>query len=193
MKRNVLIGVILVGMVIWVFIQSLEKDESVTDSNVNHFSSKENNVEIEAEENEIVGIKRGNIAPDFQLETLEGETVTLSDFRGEKIMVNFWASWCPPCRAEMPDMQKVYEKYDATILAINLTSTETSEKDVKSFVDEFGLTFPILLDRNIEVADIYGIQPVPTSFFIDRQGRIANIVIGPMNEDRLVQMFHEME
>src|SRR5690554_1229217 len=139
-----------------------------------------------------VGIKKGNVAPNFELETLNGEVVTLEDFHGEKIMLNFWATWCPPCRAEMPDMQKVYEDHDVTILAVNLTQTETNLQTVETFVDDFGLTFPILLDTKTEVADLYGIQPVPTSFLIDTEGRIANIAIGPMNEDMLIQRFKEM-
>src|SRR5690625_5188421 len=83
------------------------------------------NQEAEEEEDPVVGLEKGNLAPDFELETIEGETVKLSDYRGEKVMLNFWATWCPPCRAEMPDMQKFHENHDeGVILAVNLTETE---------------------------------------------------------------------
>ncbi|GAB3047134.1 hypothetical protein GCM10027286_07230 [Virgibacillus ainsalahensis] len=74
-----------------------------------------------------VGISVGQIAPDFNLKTLEGKTVRLSDYRGERVIVNFWVTWCPPCRAEIPDFQKLYKNKDVEILAVNLTSTEESK------------------------------------------------------------------
>lgn len=140
-----------------------------------------------------VGLEVGNIAPDFQLETLDGEQVALSDYRGRRVMVNFWATWCPPCRAEMPDMQSFYEDKDVEILAINLTGTESSRDGVTDFTNEFGLTFPILMDEDTQVANEYQIQPIPSSFMIDSNGRIQYKALGAMNYEMMVQQFEMMQ
>lgn len=76
-------------------------------------------------------------------------------------MINFWATWCPPCRAEMPDMEKFHQEKNIVILAVNLTDTENDLEDIKDFSDEYKLTFPILMDTNLEVANLYMIQPIP--------------------------------
>src|SRR5699024_9643213 len=109
--------------------------------------------------------------------TLDGEKKKLSDLRGERVMVNFWATWCPPCRAEIPDLEKFHENEDITILAVNLTETEKNMDKVESFVDEFGMTFPVLLDEETKVADTYKIQPIPSSFMVDSNGRISTLSI----------------
>ncbi|WP_028784519.1 peroxiredoxin family protein [Thalassobacillus devorans] len=140
-----------------------------------------------------VGLEKGQKAPDFELKTMEGETVKLSDYRGKKVMLNFWATWCPPCRAEMPDMQKFYENKDIEILAINLTQTESSRDDVGKFVEEFGLTFPILMDENAAVANQYQIKPIPTSYFIDSEGYIQYVALGAMNYDLMLQQYEQMD
>lgn len=154
------------------------------------FVGKEKPEELSAE----VGIEQGDLAPDFELETLDGETVKLSDYRGQKVLLNFWASWCPPCRAEMPDMQKFHEEYeDAVILAVNLRETETSASNVENFLEEFNVTFTVLSDKNTVVANIYKAQALPTSYLINTEGKIHNIAIGPLNYDAMVKAFNEMD
>ena len=133
------------------------------------------------------------MAPDFELETLDGEKKKLSDLRGERVMVNFWATWCPPCRAEIPDLQKFHENEDITILAVNLTETEQDMDKVEEFVDDFGMTFPILLDTETEVADTYKIQPIPSSFMVDSTGRIQFVALGAMHYDMMVAEFNKMK
>lgn len=140
-----------------------------------------------------IGINVGNIAPDFQLQTLKGELVKLSDYRGQRVMVNFWATWCPPCRAEMPDIEKFHKNKDIAILAVNLTQSEPNIEQVKDFVNVFNLTFPVLLDKESEVAITYGIRPIPTSFLIDSKGVIQYKAFGAMNYDLMVQEFEKME
>lgn len=153
------------------------------------FVSKEDPKELEAE----VGIEKGDMAPDFELGTVDGEKVKLSDYRGEKVLLNFWATWCPPCRAEMPDMQKFHEEYgDGVILAVNLRETETSSSNVENFLDEYGITFQVLSDKNTVVANVYKAQALPTSYLIDSEGIIHNIAIGPLNYEAMVQEFDKM-
>lgn len=140
------------------------------------------------------GLEQGDLAPDFELELLDsGETVKLSDFRGEKVLLNFWASWCGPCRAEMPDMEKLHNNEDVVILAVNLVTTETSFEDIPDFVEEFGLTFDILLDEENDVANLYEIKPIPTSYLIDDDGVIQNMALGAINYEMMIQGFEMME
>lgn len=140
-----------------------------------------------------IGIEVGNIAPDFELATLDGGNIRLSEFRGQPVILNFWATWCPPCRAEMPDMQKLYENKDVVILAVNLIESERRQKDVGNFVKEFSLTFPILLDKDMKVANLYRIQPIPTSFMIDSSGRIQGKSLGALNYESMVQELEKMK
>ncbi|MFC1997020.1 peroxiredoxin family protein [Chloroflexota bacterium] len=125
------------------------------------------------------------LAPDFKLNTLDGDSITLSDLRGKAVLVNFWATWCPPCRSEMPAMQQVFDDYgpdELVILAVNSSYQDQSD-DVDTFVFERGLTFPVLLDTTGEISDQYQVNSLPTTFFIDPEGIIKEIVIGgPMSE-----------
>lgn len=132
-----------------------------------------------------VGIKRGNLAPDFKLMDTGGETVQLSDYRGKRIVLNFWATWCPPCRAEMPHMEKVYEQHeeDTVVLGVNLTHTEKNTSDIEAFEQDFELSFPILLDAEGSVSDNYRIVAYPTTYMIDRNGVIHEIYMGAINDE----------
>lgn len=131
------------------------------------------------------GPREGFYAPDFTLDTLQGEQIKLSNLRGQIVVVNFWTTWCPPCRAETPALQSAYEAYQESsvvILGVNLTDQD-SLPDVKSFVQDFKLTYPILLDRNGAVGLLYQLNGLPTTFFIDRKGVIRTTVVGgPMSE-----------
>jgi len=129
--------------------------------------------------------QRGFLAPDFELKTLRGETLKLSNLRGQAVLLNLWATWCPPCRAEMPAIEKVYKDYKDqgfVVLAVNMTYQDTFA-NIAPFVDEYGLTFPILLDETGMVGPLYQLRSLPSSFFIDRDGIIREVVIGgPMAE-----------
>lgn len=141
----------------------------------------------------LVGTSVGNLAPDFTLTTATGDTVNLSDYRGTKVMLNFWGTWCPPCRAEMPDMEKFYQEHDVEILAVNLTPTESAVSDVIDFIDDFGLSFKVLLDEELSVSSQYGIQPVPTSFMIDSYGIVQYVALGAVNYEQMVQAHRSMD
>ncbi|QHS21504.1 TlpA family protein disulfide reductase [Virgibacillus sp. MSP4-1] len=207
MKKAIIV-VVLVGMFTWAvydFTKSAENanpptDEATSASEGNEkdgykIVSQPDSSATQADapkETREIGLNVGNIAPDFELKTLDGETVQLSDFRGQRVMLNFWASWCPPCRAEMPDMEKFYQNKDVKILAVNLTQTESGIQDVRDFVKEFDLSFPILLDKESNVASTYQIQPIPTSYMINSEGVISFKTLGALNYDLMVQEFEKM-
>jgi peroxiredoxin len=127
----------------------------------------------------------GFLAPDFSLRSDSGETITLSELRGNPVLINFWASWCPPCRTEMPAIQEVYEEYTESgfvVLAVN-TTYQDNQGDAVTFGMLHKLTFSILWDQTGEVSRVYQINALPTSFFVDRLGIIREVVIGgPMAE-----------
>ncbi len=122
----------------------------------------------------------GHPAPDFTLTTLDGQTFTLSDLRGTPVVLNFWATWCGPCRAEMPELVSAANRYDPKVRVIGVDQGEPPE-DVQAFADELGIGFPIPLDRDMSVADNYRVTGMPTTFFIDRDGIIRQIWAGEMN------------
>ncbi|MDT8862909.1 redoxin domain-containing protein [Alkalihalobacillus sp. MEB130] len=125
------------------------------------------------------------VAPNFTLQTIEGEHVALADFQGKPVMLNFWATWCPPCRAELPDMERFYKNEEVVLLAINGTNTERSIDDVKQFVSNMELSFPVLADETGEISRLFQIGPMPTSIFINERGMITDIHIGAMNEEMM--------
>ena len=129
--------------------------------------------------------KEGFQAPDIKLQGIDGTSYLLSDLRGQAVLVNIWASWCLPCKAEMPAMQKVYDTYKDqgfVILAVNATYQDSAAKATK-FVEDYRLSFPILLDKNGIVTAAYQINSFPTSFFINAEGLIKDVIIGgPMSE-----------
>ncbi len=137
--------------------------------------------------------QRGFFPPPFTLATLDGETVTPADLQGQAVVVNFWATWCAPCRAEMPALERVWEQYRSsglTILAVNL---QESPGRVSQFVEQHQLSFPILLDTDGRVFQEYHVQLYPTTFFIGRDGVIRDVVYGgPMAETLIASKVVEL-
>ncbi|ANB57917.1 thioredoxin family protein [Anoxybacillus sp. B7M1] len=133
------------------------------------------------QQNRKAGLAVGDIAYDFALKTPEGQQIRLSDLRGKPVIINFWATWCPPCQKEMPDIEKFYKQYkdDVELLSVHLTSQDRRE-NLSPFMKKYGLTFPIVMDEKGEVLKLYNIQTIPTTYIIDGQGVIRKKVIGPM-------------
>ena len=129
----------------------------------------------------------------FTVYTLQGETVQLSDYLGKPIILNFWASWCGPCRYEMPDFQEKYLQYGDQVqfLMVNLTHAD-SLSEVQALLAAEGYTFPVLLDLTADGADTYGIVSIPTTFFIDAEGYIIKQHIGAMSAAQLQEMINKL-
>lgn len=124
----------------------------------------------------------GRPAPDFTLANLDGNQVSLSDFRGKTVFINFWATWCPPCREEMPAIETLYQQYkdkDVVVLGVDILETEG---EVRQFVEEGGYSWIFVMDTTGEVTASYQVIAIPTSFFIDKEGIIRVIQIGAMTK-----------
>lgn len=133
----------------------------------------------------------GAVAPNFELQQLDGKKRQLVDYRGQVVMLNFWATWCPPCRLEMPTLQSRYVKHGSefTILALNFAEPEEL---VREFAQELGLSFPILLDDDGVIQELYQVRGYPSSVFIDPDGIIRIIHIGIMTDGQLDGYLAEM-
>jgi cytochrome c biogenesis protein CcmG/thiol:disulfide interchange protein DsbE len=127
-------------------------------------------------------------APDFTLQTLDGRSVKLSDYRGQVILLNTWASWCPPCRAEMPDLEAYYREHKEDGFVVLAINDEEDASTVASFIQAQGFTFPVLLDPGGKVMSQYGVRGLPTSFFIDRNGMVRGVWSGQLSPERLKQI-----
>jgi peroxiredoxin len=135
------------------------------------------------------GLGVGNVAPNFTLTTLDGKQVSMSQFRGKPVMLNFWYSTCPGCLAEIPGMQRFYSAQQAAgkdfvILGVNsVDDAQTAQQ----FAQQYGLSYSLALDNNQQVATLYNLTATPTSYFIDRQGIIRSVVVGPVDASTLQQ------
>lgn len=120
----------------------------------------------------------GESAPDFQAQNLDWQTISLSDLRGKPVLLNFWATWCPPCREEMPYLQQIHEEWSGEGLIVLAVNIGESPAAVEEFAQVYNLTLPILLDINGAAAQVYNVTAIPATFFIDRDGIIQKKVVG---------------
>ncbi|PFN96149.1 alkyl hydroperoxide reductase [Bacillus sp. AFS076308] len=177
MIKKVIAAVVLVSLLTVAIVQAMDKKTDTPKTATEASAAKE-------------GLSIGASAPDFELKTLTGDTVKLSQLKGKKVMLNFWATWCPPCKAEMPEMEQFSKQIgdDTVILAVNIDP----QLDVQGFVNENKITFPILLDAEDKVNEAYQILSIPTTYFINSKGIIQNKYTGSMKLDVMKKYTQEL-
>lgn len=187
------LGLVLM-FVVYDFVSGLNQEQQVREQagiQVQYSLEELNSdsIDVTSTSGEEYGLRSGNTAYDFQLEDMDGNTVQLSDFRGQKVFLNFWASWCPPCRVEMPHLQNFYEENeDVVVLGVNVVSSESNPANASAFIDELELTFPNLYGVE-DVVNLYMVESLPTSYFIGTDGTVYERVVGPVTEDILQARF----
>lgn len=131
-------------------------------------------------------------APDFTLTSLEGEEISLSDYKGKKVLLNFWATWCQYCRTEMPVFQNLTDNYgdEVVVLAVNIMERE-KEEDIKYFINSNQYTFKVLLDHNNKVSEAYNVRGLPSNYLINQDGEIEFQKLGPLTEEEIEKWLHE--
>ena len=169
-KKYILLFIIIfIGAILFFFEHFIEVPISITDVQVKeNFDQRKSAV--------------GYLAPDFSLRNLKGNYESLDSFRGQVVVLNFWATWCAPCRVEMPSFEKLYRRYRSEGVAVlAVTLDKNAGPKIKSFVDEYELSFPILLDEKGEVERLYPSMTIPFTYVIDREGRVVARVDGAKN------------
>ncbi len=138
-------------------------------------------------------ITAGDKAPDFVLETLSGEKVQLSDYRGQGVFLNFWATYCPPCKKEMPFMENQYQYFKdkgVQVLAVDVGEPKVT---VKSFVNEYGLSFPVPMDQDKDVLNAYGVGPIPVTFLINKDGVVEDRITAGLTEEDIRKYMKQIQ
>jgi peroxiredoxin len=134
----------------------------------------------------------GEQAPNFVLKDLQGKEVSLEDYKGKGVLINFWASWCEPCKAEMPALNNIHKKYkDKGVEVIGINAGDT-ELVAKTFTKEMGLEFPVVLDPKGDVQKAYKVIPLPTSFLIDKDGKVVKMITGERTEEQFEEYIKEI-
>lgn len=189
-KWFALIG--LIALVIWGAYDILSKENSRPGQK----KQAEHTVEEEQQERPKIGLNQGELAPDFTLLTTEGEGLTLSDYQGKRVIMNFWATWCPPCIAEMPHLQSFYSDHKdegLEVIAINLTESEAKKEGVYPFIDEYQLTFPVVFDEDSLVASLYQVTTIPTTYILNSKGEIEQKIVGPMTYEIIEELLQQVK
>lgn len=133
------------------------------------------------------------LAPDFTLTTYDGQTITLSELRGQVVIVNFWASWCGPCRQEAPALERVWQEYrDRGVTIVGVTYADEDD-NARAFIDEYGLTYPIGPDRGTVISgDLYNIRGVPETFIIDQTGHVHQFILAMVTDEQLIGIIDDL-
>lgn len=172
--------IVMVGAMVWLL--QAGQDDSVGASTQITFGGKASGV----------APKVGATAPEFTLPSLDGKSVSLSSYRGKVVLLNFFATWCPPCRAEMPDLQATYKELKDKGFEIVAVDLQEDQATVSGYAKSLGLGFTVLLDKNAEVFGQYHITGLPTSYFIDRGGVVREFTIGGLNKKLILQKLEKL-
>lgn len=138
-------------------------------------------------------LQKGDHAPNFELVGLDGKTYRLSDLKGEGVFLNFWGTWCEPCKREMPAMDRqyaIYKDQGVNLLTINIAQ---SEFEVESFLNNLGVSFPVAIDKTKSVMTAYNVQPLPTTVLISPDGTVKDIITGEMNEKKIAAFMESIK
>ncbi|MCB2296505.1 TlpA disulfide reductase family protein [Clostridium tagluense] len=195
MKKIILplVVVLVFGISIYTVVdynKNKSKDLGITTTEKDSVSSKDSSLGKDSSSGKDSSTVKSSDASkiaslNFNLKDLNGKDVSLNDFKGKKVFLNFWASWCPPCKAEMPDIEKLYQQTkdsDLVILSVNIGEDKAT---AKSFIDNNKYNFTVLVDSNQNVAAQYNISALPTSFFIDKEGNIVSTIKGGMTLEQM--------
>jgi peroxiredoxin len=136
-------------------------------------------IETAMKDLDLIRPSRQKLAEDFTLKTPEGGTFRLSEQRGKVVLVNFWATWCPPCKEEMPAMERLHARYKKNGFVMLAVSVDADPRVVPPFLKAHHFTFPVAYDPGMDVANTYGVRALPASFVVDREGHLAALAIGP--------------
>ncbi len=130
-------------------------------------------------------VKEGSIAPNFVLQSVDGERIELKDLKGKGVFLNFWGTWCGPCKQEFPYMANQYEVFKdrgVEIVAVNVAESKIA---VKNFMESYGVNFPIAMDKDRQVTEAYDITPLPTTFLVNPEGKVIKVIKGTMTERQI--------
>ncbi|KZR58726.1 peroxiredoxin family protein [Pseudobacillus badius] len=207
MKLRIFLMVISIFIIILMLTMTIRtnftsKEESINFDEYSNGLEVSKNASIRDPSNELVsdnsnyGLKKDDIAPDFQLKDLSGEMISLHDYKGKKVLLNFWASWCPPCKEEMPYIQKYYEEdanaSNVEVVTVNMTKYEQGDiEKVREFIEQYKLSFPVLLDTHGEVMDLYNVRVFPTTYIINESGKITDVASFPLDDEIIEKLINK--
>lgn len=177
-KKNIILAIVIIIIIaIIIIIQNPFKKPEISGLGI-----------IQSED---TGIDIGDLAPDFILESLEGEVIRLSSLRGKSVVVNFWATWCPPCREEMPAFETIFQnnKDKLEILGVDL---QESPETIRKFLEEIPVTYTLLLDPNSEVKGAYNVFTQPVTYFLDKDGIIIDKKFGLLIPEEIEEKFKKI-
>lgn len=159
---------------------------------VNAFSGDNKLNKIATSENVIVKFD-GEEAPEFSLKSVDGKTVKLSDFKGKIVIIDFWATWCPPCRRGIPDLVAIQNEFKDKVVIVGISlDREKTIKDVPGFVKDYGINYPIVYGDEKVVTSYGGIQSIPTSFIVDKKGNVADMHVGLVSKETYTNKIKEL-